>query len=431
MFGIIRPCRNRLGPELREAWLAHLCGLCLALRDDHGQLARVVTNYDGLTISAMVEAQSPAGTGRRAAGPCPLRGMRTADVSHGRGARLAATVSLVLASAKVRDHVEDGDGVFARRAARGVGRKIASRWADQAAETGVDLGFDTSVLVTAVRRQAEVESTAGLGSSVLLVTEPTETATGEACAQTAVLAGRPGNVAPLREVGRLFGRLAHLLDAVEDIEADRESGSWNPLTATGTDLVEARRLCDDAALGIKLALREATFTDDRLVHQLFVHELKQSIARTFGDPHAHQPPPPQDPKYPPYQSVTGDENTYGRYTPPPVPPPGAPGGGTPPGPPPPGKKGRKHPKEPGPGRGLWAWPKLEYQPNRRNLLAGCLAVLYQCGTCQYCCRDPYPGPWSGKSREGWCSNCDCNCGDGNCGDACCCDGDCCGCDCGC
>ena len=99
MFGIIRPCRTRLGPELAEAWLAHLCGLCLALRDDHGQLARVVTNYDGLAISAMVEAQSPVGTGRRAAGPCPLRGMKTANVAQGGGARLAATVSLVLASA--------------------------------------------------------------------------------------------------------------------------------------------------------------------------------------------------------------------------------------------------------------------------------------------------------------------------------------------
>ncbi|WNV89535.1 DUF5685 family protein [Umezawaea sp. Da 62-37] len=428
MFGIIRPCRNRLGPELREAWMAHLCGLCLALRDDHGQFARVVTNYDGLAISAMVEAQSDAGTGRRAAGPCALRGMKTADVSFGRGARLAATVSLVLASAKVRDHVEDGDGVFAHRAARGVGRRVASRWADQAAETGADLGFDTSVLVEAVRRQEEVEAAAGPGSSVLLVTEPTETATGEACAQTAVLAGRPGNVAPLREVGRLFGRLAHLLDAVEDLEADRESGAWNPLTATGTDLTEARRLCDDAALGIKLALREATFTDDRLVHQLFVHELKTAIGRTFGDPHSHQPPPPpgwrpEPGMYPPPQQPY-QGNTYGQYAPPPVPPAGAPGGGTPPGPPKPPKKGRKNPKQPGPGSFLWAWPKLVWPPHGRNALAGCLAVLYQCGTCQYCCRDPHPGPWSGKWRDGWCNDCDCDCGD-----ACCCDGDCCGCDC--
>jgi hypothetical protein len=420
MFGIIRPCRNRLGPELRESWLAHLCGLCLALRDDHGQFARVVTNYDGLLISAMVEAQSPAGTGRRAAGPCPLRGMRTADVSHGRGARLAATVSLVLASTKVRDHVDDRDGMFAHGPARGVGRKVAGRWAEQAASTGADLGLDTNVLVTAVRRQAEVERAAGLGSSVLLVTEPTETATGEAVAQTAVLAGRPGNVAPLREVGRLFGRLAHLLDAVEDLEDDRASGAWNPLVATGTDLAEARRLCDDAALGIKLALREATFTDDRLVHALMVHELRQSILRTFGEPHVHSGPPgghpPNGPQGP---SPSGGPHGPHQGPYPPPPPLGAPGEGPPP-PPPPGKKRRGKSKGPGPGSGLWAWPKLVLPPHGRNAIAGCLAVLYQCGTCQYCCRDPFPGPWSGQWRETACDSCDCDCD---------CDCDCCGCDC--
>src|SRR4029079_604365 len=101
MFGIIRPCRNRLGDELRASWMAHLCGMCLALRDEHGQLARMVTNYDGVVVSALVEAQSPAAPGRRPAGPCPLRGMRTARVSTGPGARLAATASPLLASAKV------------------------------------------------------------------------------------------------------------------------------------------------------------------------------------------------------------------------------------------------------------------------------------------------------------------------------------------
>ncbi|MCT7356495.1 DUF5685 family protein, partial [Streptomyces sp. 15-116A] len=108
MFGMVRPCRHRLGEKLTAQWMAHLCGLCLALRGDHGQLARVVTNYDGLLISVLTEAQAgSAEAGRRTAGPCPLRGMRTASVAHGEGARLAAAVSLVLASAKVRDHVAD------------------------------------------------------------------------------------------------------------------------------------------------------------------------------------------------------------------------------------------------------------------------------------------------------------------------------------
>lgn len=357
MFGIIRPCRNRLGAELRSAWLAHLCGMCLSLRDEHGHLARFVTNYDGLLISVAVEAQSAVS--RRTAGPCALRGMKSADVAIGSGARLAASVSLVLASLKIDDHVDDGDGLAGR--VGWAGRRVARRWADKGIGTASDLGFDASVMIETVRRQPLVEAAAGLGSSVLAVTEPTEIATGFAMAQTAVVAGRPGNAEPMREVGRLFGRVAHLIDAVEDLEEDRASGAWNPLLATGTSVEEAHRLCLDALTGIRLALDEVEFTDGRLVHKLMVHELEEAVIRAFG------------------------------------------------------RKGRD-PHKPtwsDPGSGLWAYPKLNWQPKPRGCFAGCGAFLYQCGTCQFCCRDPFPGPWSDKRRGGCdcgdCGNCDCDC----------------------
>ncbi|KAA2261628.1 hypothetical protein F0L68_16265 [Solihabitans fulvus] len=364
MFGIIRPCRNRLSEQLRAAWLAHLCGLCLALRDDHGHLARTVTNYDGLVISALVEAQSPAGSGRRAAGPCALRGLRSAEVAHGDGARLAAAVSLVLASAKVSDHVVDADGAFARRPVAGAARRVAARWARQGATTGHDVGFDTDVLVEAVRRQPEVEAAATVGSSVLAVTEPTEAATAAAFAHTAVLAGRPGNTEALAEAGRLFGRVAHLLDAVEDLAADEAAGAWNPLRATGTDLARARQLCDDAVLGVRLALAEAEFTDQKLVHALLVHELRHAVDRTFAP--------------------TGRQQPGGPYV---LPPDG--------------------PQAPPP------------QP-RRNWFTGCAVATFMFCTCQLCCRDSFPGPWSRVQRSGWCSNCGCDgCGcDGSCGTCC-------------
>lgn len=54
--------------------------------------------------------------------------------------------------------------------------------------------------------------------SLPAVIEPTESATAAAFAHTAVLAGRPDNAVPPAEAGRLFGRLAHLLDAVEDLQ---------------------------------------------------------------------------------------------------------------------------------------------------------------------------------------------------------------------
>ncbi|MEW2546387.1 DUF5685 family protein [Streptomyces sp. NPDC047002] len=402
MFGIIRPCAHRLAGDLRAEWLAHLCGLCLALRADHGQLARAATHYDGLIVSVLTEAQAPRSRkARRTAGPCPLRGMRTAPVALGEGPRLAAAVSLVLASAKIRDHADDGDGVLRRRPVAAVARRAAAGWVTAGARTGAALGFDTDVLVGAAARQAEVEAAAGTGVHALLaVTEPTETATAAAFAHTAVLAGRPGNRAPLAEAGRLFGRLAHLLDAVEDRAADAAAGAWNPLTATRTPRAEARRLADDAVHGIRLALRDAEFAEGRLVHALLAHEPGAAVDRAFGTAGcAHRagvagqeaPGAPHDPRTP--------------YAPPG---PGGPGG--------PGDLG-----DPGD-------PEGPRPPGGRGLLAGCAVLTGLCCTCRACCAEEFEGPWSGRRREGLCRACDCS----GCGDCCqcCSDCDCCdGCDC--
>ncbi len=396
---MVRPCSHRLGESLKTQWMAHLCGLCLALRGDHGQFARVVTNYDGLLISVLTEAQSEvsgdAGAWRRQAGPCPLRGMRTASVAQGEGARLAAAVSLVLASAKVRDHVDDRDGLFARRPVAAAARKVAASWTRAGARTATDVGFDTAVLVDAVERQAGVEALAGPGTPVLAVTEPTETATAAAFAHTATLAGRPDNAEPLAEVGRLFGRLAHLLDAVEDREADAESGAWNPLTATGTPLDEARRLADDALHGIRLALRDVDFVDDKLAHLLLAHELRRSVDRAFATT---------------TEATTTEATTTQATTTEPGADPGAPSddpGGAPPKP-----------------------PKSPKQGKKRGLFAGCAVAAGLFCTCQVCCAEEFNGPWSGKKREGacrdGCDGCDCCCDCDGC-DCC----DCCSCcDCG-
>jgi Family of unknown function (DUF5685) len=281
MFGIIRPCRHRLGGELAAAWSAQLCGLCLALRDDYGQVARIATNYDGLVVSLLVEAQSAGRPACRKAGRCPLRGMRRADVATGECVRLAAVVSLALAAARVRDHVDDRDGLVGSVGMRPAARRIAERWVRQGTDIGQTVGFDTGVLVAAMDRQTELEATAGPGSSLLLVTEPTETAVAEAFAHTAVLAGRPDNRKPLREVGQLFGRVAHLLDAVEDYRDDVARRKWNPLAATGTPVEAVRALCDDAVLGIELALAEVEFNDGRLVRRLLTGEVRRAVSRTF------------------------------------------------------------------------------------------------------------------------------------------------------
>lgn len=471
VFGILRPCRHTLPDGLATEWMSHLCGLCLALRDGHGQASRLATNHDGLIISVLTAAQSRDEAGTRAVGPCLLRGMRTARVADGTGANLAATVSLMLASGKISDHIEDGDGRLARPGVRAVAGRMARRWQQDAREAGTGLGFDTSALTAVMDRQREVESVAGPGTDVLTVTAPTEEATAEAFAYTAVLAERPANAEPLHEAGRLFGRIAHLLDAVEDQKEDLANGSWNPLTATATGADRAHELCDDAVLGVRLALDSTEFADDRLVRALLVTELRRAVSRTFAhaghparsqhrcatDPgsgtrlpdgvdgsghdahHGHPGQPghpgygPGQPGHPGYQGHPGHVPGQPGYSGHPGHGAGHPGYGSGPGGHHPGYGSGDHGGGSGSGHGhgghghggdgsgddgghrnkggcctcACETPALETPPRPRGFFAGCAAALFMCCTCQLCCRGPHPGPWSGEPREAWCDICGC------------------------
>ncbi|MFC5831803.1 DUF5685 family protein [Nonomuraea insulae] len=285
MFGIIRPCSEHGCPSLRAAWQAHLCGLCLTLRDTQGHGARLTTNYDTLLVSVLTEAQLPSPAPRRMAGPCALRGFRGAEVvdARARGARLAAAVSLVLAAGRLRDHVADGEASFARTTTL-----LADRWQAGGSRLAADVGFDPEPLIAVVDRQLALERgfTSDGRLPVLELTGPTEDAVAAAFAHTAVLADRPGNAAALAEAGRFFGRIAHLLDASEDRAEDDARGAFNPLTATGTTPREARRLCDDAAHGLTLALGEARFEERHLVDTLLGTEVRRAVSRTFHAPTA-------------------------------------------------------------------------------------------------------------------------------------------------
>src|SRR5699024_11843993 len=43
-------------------------------------------------------------------------------------------------------------------------------------------------------------------------------------------------------------------------------------------------------------------------------------------------------------------------------------------------------------------PAAHSPPKKRGFFAGCAVALFMCCTCQFCLRDPHPGPWSGKPR---------------------------------
>ncbi|MET9212482.1 MULTISPECIES: DUF5685 family protein [unclassified Nocardia] len=433
MFGVLKPCAHgaaKYGIDPGH-WQAHMCGLCLGLRDGHGQLARAATNTDAIVLSVLTEAQSGDADARTTAGPCPLRGMRRASVvaADAPGVQLAATASLLLGAAKIRDHVDDGDA--GRLARRPMGR-VAGIWSAAAQAQADRIGLDVGPLFTAIDSQAALEALAaangpgrvteaavavrqaagwvGAASSpakphgptmartddssttpIALdqLTGPTQLCAATLFGHTATLAGRPENVAALQEIGRHVGRIAHLADAIEDLERDRLRGRFNPLEATGTDMPRAYDLLRESESRIRAAAAEAKLDQLPTVRWALLDPLSALLRRMgqgLGLAVGHVCRT---------SAVAQQHSPYQFPTPP----------------------GQRPTRRPGP------------------LKAGGLILGVYC-TGVACCVD-HTSPCTGEQKDAWAKHCDCgsccDCGDccGNCcGEDCGC-GDCCSCDCNC
>jgi hypothetical protein len=414
MFGVIQVCRHSLDDELHSQWQAHLCGLCLSLRDSRGQLSRAVTNTDAVLLSVLVEAQQQRPPERAGVGPCPLRGMRTAAVvpAGAAAARLGATASLTLAAAKAQDVRAEHTYALAMPTmrTRAVGLLAEPLRRRALADDEMAGAVQVTGLLAELGGQAAVERGTRPGDSILAVTAPTAVVTGSIFATAADVAGHPENAPTLQDIGAAFGSLAHLLDAVTDLVDDRRSGSFNPIQATGTSLASVRRECIRLVRRIRAGFDSLSLVDGRLARILLVDGTHAAVHRAFGDQPAQ--------RYP----ATVDDHS-GR----PGGPPAAPGPADPtiePGTEPPeptNPSGPSAPEPPAPPD----WP----EPPAKNIqrppfLPSVLPWIGVYCTGFACCAS-HQNPCTGRRHEagcsGGCSDC-CDCGD--CGDGCCCDCDC-------
>ncbi len=277
MRGILRPCRGHLGPALARRWQAHLCGLCLTLRDVAGQPERVLTGYDVLLLSVLVEAQAGR-VGTAVAGPCPLRGLRPATVVSSRdpAAHLAAAGALLSGGAGLVDKLADGD---LPRGTRAPARRVAARLVERGRAAAARVGLDPSAVLSAPGAAMAAERRPEDGLAALLA--PAGAAVASLFAHTAVVAGCGGNAAALAECGQAFGQLVHLLDAVEDLRSDRRAGRFNPLAATGTPEPVARATAERLRSQVTDSLAHVDFVDRALVDVLLGHELHRAVRRAF------------------------------------------------------------------------------------------------------------------------------------------------------
>lgn len=215
MFGYVRPSEARLSEADKERFAAAYCGLCRTLGERYGLASRFILNYDFAFLAILLwEGEVPE----------PLhRGC----IAHPAGKRpyfpgnaaleLAADYSVILARWQAADALADPGGGKAKyrllaAALKGGYRRAAARRP----------AFDGKVREQLTRLRALEEG--GCAS----LDEPAD-AFARLLAGAALEARDPVKRRVLEQLLYHLGRWVYLVDAADDLAADFDSGSYNPL----------------------------------------------------------------------------------------------------------------------------------------------------------------------------------------------------------
>ncbi len=313
MFGLLKGCSCGMRLDERQAWMGHVCGVCLALRDHHGQIARFTTNYDAALLSVLCTAQtSVESTPIRHF--CPLRRGGTLSViaSDQPGARYAAIIALLMAATKLADDVIDAEGWA--RVVPGLTRRVAQRWQRQAETAARSIGFPIETISHQVECQFATEDQARPEFTTLAA--PTGRAVAAAFAHTAVLTDHLEHIAPLTQIGHMYGRIMYVLDSYRDYRTDRARQGFNALArcfAPSEVQQQARHIFDMAYNELARSFAALTLPQSALAQTLLLHQLirigQQVLALDVIDEQEAVPPADAPPAQRHRRKVHSDRNS--------------------------------------------------------------------------------------------------------------------------
>jgi len=218
LFGYIRPFK----PDLRiceyDTYKAVYCGLCGQLGKSFGPAARLTLSYDFAFLCMIhyaVGTDAPVFE-KRGCHFNPLR--RMPMCVPGEQLSFSADMALIMLYYKLLDNMRDSDAL--RRILWSAGRPFAAGAHRKAAARRPDC---EAIIAAAMIGQQELEKTRT--ASVDAACEPTALAMGAIMSQ---LNDNPGQKRVLERVGYFIGRYVYLCDALDDLEKDLKTGSYNP-----------------------------------------------------------------------------------------------------------------------------------------------------------------------------------------------------------
>lgn len=285
MLGIVAASLSCVSAAEKSRYQAAYCGLCRALKERYGQAARMALSYD-LTFYVLLCQSLHEPPERHGEMHCPTHPLRLRAWEASCWTDRAADLAVALAYHKCLDDVHDEGGLRAHGGERLLRSAYAT--AQQRIPAACSAIEDAMADIRAIEQGAI--SSHGDAASTSIEASASD-AGGDAGARRfgqllgALFAEGQGAWAqPMLAFGAQLGRFIYLMDAAVDLEADRESGSYNPFIGTSLSPADLQVLL--AALADPMA---ATFEklplvqDAHLLRSVLYSGIWQQFNRTYRD----------------------------------------------------------------------------------------------------------------------------------------------------
>lgn len=248
MFGYVQPLKSELKLKEYEAFKGYYCGLCKAIGENYTHGARFMLNYDCAVLLLLLSSMSDAVPEVKKEA-CAAHPFKKRIIVRSRQAEYAAAVNVILGCAKIDDAVADEKKLSARALSllyRRVGKRASAQHEALASQFAARLNA-----LHALERQrcddidAVADEFAQLLAAVFsqapfdFVDEPAQRA--------------------LWHFGYNLGRWIYIADAVNDLEKDQKTGSYNVYLLRGAgDAATLRdRIKEQAAFNLNMSLAQA------------------------------------------------------------------------------------------------------------------------------------------------------------------------------
>lgn len=219
MFGYVRARWDMLSTDERNGYQAVYCGICHTMGKRFGQFSRLFLNYDFAFLAMLLAPENlPCYSGCKGCFLHPVKGRPSCN--GGPWLDLVAGESVILTYWKLRDSVAD-EGFFKGTAARflsfclrpgyGKARRQYPDFDREVAELLRELGSLEK------EKSPSIDRTADCFARLLKAAAP-----------------KSGTEEQKHALGQLLyhvGRWIYLIDGVDDLKQDRESGNYNPILA--------------------------------------------------------------------------------------------------------------------------------------------------------------------------------------------------------